>query len=69
MKDVKQIAYTADQFGKFFGKDGAWARRQVHEGKLKAIKGWGEMMIPSSEIDRIMNSAAQNLSSTKEGLI
>ena len=25
-------------------------------GKLKAIRGWGEMMIPTSEIDRMMES-------------
>jgi hypothetical protein len=68
MKEIKPKAYTADQFGKHFGKNGAWSRRLVNCGKLKAIKGWGEMMIPSSEIDRMMESAASNLDSfVKEG--
>ena len=67
-KELKQKAYTAEQFGKIFGKDGAWTRRQVHDGKLKAIRGWGEMMIPSSEMNRVMESAANNLRSVeKEG--
>ena len=65
---MKPKAYTADQFGKMFGKNGAWTRRMVNSGKLKAIRGWGEMMIPSSEIDRMMESAANNLRSVeKEG--
>ncbi len=61
MNEMKPKAYTADQFGKIFGKNGAWTRRMVNSGKLKAIRGWGEMMIPSSEIDRMMESAASNL--------
>ena len=65
---MKPKAYTAGQFGKVFGKNGAWTRRMVNSGKLKAIRGWGEMMIPSSEIDRMMESAANNLRSVeKEG--
>tara|TARA_Y100000361_G_C11154782_1_gene343392 strand:+ start:1904 stop:2290 length:387 start_codon:yes stop_codon:yes gene_type:complete len=54
-----QVAYTAEQFGKMFGKDGAWTRRQVNDGKLKAIRGWGEMIIPTSEMHRMLESARQ----------
>ena len=52
-----QVAYTANQFGKIFSKNGAWVRRMVNSGKLKAIRGWGEMMIPSSEMHRMLDSA------------
>ena len=68
MIDVKPKALTADQFGKRLGKNSAWVRRMVHSGKLSAIRGWGEMMIPTCEIGRIMESAASNLDSfVKEG--
>ena len=68
MSDLKPKALTADQFGKRLGKNSAWVRRMVHSGKLSAIRGWGEMMIPTCEIDRIMESAASNLDSfVKEG--
>ena len=69
MRAIEEMdALTADQFGKRLGKNGAWTRRMVALGKLKAIRGWGEMMIPSSEIDRMMESAASNLDSfVKEG--
>ena len=61
MIDVKPKALTAEQFGKRLGKNSAWVRRMVHSGKLSAIRGWGEMMIPTAEIDKIMESAARNL--------
>ena len=67
MREMKPKAYTADQFGKMFGKNGAWTRRMVNSGKLKAIRGWGEMMIPTSELDRIMDLASENIQSIGKG--
>jgi hypothetical protein len=68
MSDMEMMdAMTADQFGKRVGKNGAWTRRMVNSGKLKAIRGWGEMMIPTSEIDRILDSASDNLQSMGKG--
>lgn len=68
MSDMEMMdAMTADQFGKRVGKNGAWTRRMVNSGKLKAIRGWGEMMIPTSELDRILDSASDNLQSIGKG--
>jgi hypothetical protein len=68
MRDIEEMdAMTADQFGKRVGKNGAWTRRMVNSGKLKAIRGWGEMMIPTSELDRILDSASDNLQSMGKG--
>lgn len=61
MSEMEPKAYTAAEFGKIFGKNGAWTRRMVNDGKLSAIRGWGEMMIPTCEIDRILESASRNL--------
>jgi len=68
MSDMEMMdAMTADQFGKRVGKNGAWTRRMVNLGKLKAIRGWGEIMIPASELDRILDSASDNLQSIGKG--
>jgi hypothetical protein len=68
MSDMEMMdAMTADQFGKRVGKNGAWTRRMVNSGKLKAIRGWGEIMIPTSELDRILDSASDNLQSMGKG--
>ena len=52
MSEMEPKAYTAAEFGKIFGKNGAWTRRMVNSGKLKAIRGWGEMMIPTQKQNR-----------------
>jgi len=68
MSDMEMMdAMGANQFGKRVGKNGAWTRRMVNSGKLKAIRGWGEMMIPTSELDRIMDSASDNIQSIGKG--
>ena len=68
MRAIEEMdALTADQFGKRLGKNGTWTRRMVALGKLKAIRGWGEMMIPTSELDRILDSASDNLQSMGKG--
>ena len=68
MSDMEMMdAMTANQFGKRVGKNGAWTRRMVNSGKLKAIRGWGEMMIPTSELDRILDLASDNIQSIGKG--
>ena len=69
MKVEELKAMPVKMFAEYFGKNSAWVRRMIHANKIKVIKGYGEWLIPSAEIDRILDSAAQNLSSTKEGLI
>ena len=68
MRDIEEMdAMSADKFGKRLGKNGAWTRRMVNSGKLKAIRGWGEMMIPTSELDRILDLASDNIQSIGKG--
>ena len=43
----------------FFGKDRTWAYRQVKAGRIKAITGYGAMLVSASEIERILNSATK----------
>jgi hypothetical protein len=50
-------AYTLEETASFFGKDRSWAYRQVHAGRLKVITGYGAMLVPRTEIERILNSA------------
>lgn len=53
-------AYSMEETAAFFGKDRAWAYRQVKAGRIKAITGYGAMLVPASEIERILNSAKSN---------
>jgi hypothetical protein len=52
-----QLAYTARDFGELFGKQPCWVRRLIHQKKIRAIKDFGEWLIPASEIDVVLDSA------------
>ena len=51
-------AFTVRAFGDQFGKGPDWVRRLVHRGKIKAITDCGEWLIPATETDVILDSAA-----------
>jgi hypothetical protein len=49
-------AYSLEETAKIFGKHRSWAYRQLRLGRLKVIRGFGAMLVPASEIERILNS-------------
>jgi hypothetical protein len=53
------MAYTLDETAAMFGKHRSWAYRQVKTKQLKVITGYGAMLVPRSEIERILNSAGE----------
>jgi hypothetical protein len=52
-----RCAYSLQETAAVFGKHRAWAYRQVRAGRIKTITGYGVMLVPASEIERILNSA------------
>jgi hypothetical protein len=48
-------AYSLQETAAFFGKEKTWAYRQVKAGRIKAITGFGVMLVSASEIERILN--------------
>ena len=50
-------AHTARQFAAKFGKKPEWVRKLIKNNRIKAIKDFGSIKIPASEIDRIINLA------------
>lgn len=57
--DVKALPVKA--FAAQFGKDPHWVRRLVNKGKIKAVRGFGEMLIPMTEVDVILDSAERRV--------
>jgi hypothetical protein len=49
-------AYSLQETAAFFGKERTWAYRQVKAGRIKAITGFGAMLVSASEIERILNT-------------
>ena len=53
----QRAALTPEEFAARFGRHKIWAYRQIYAGRVKAVIGFGNMMIPRSELDRILDSA------------
>jgi hypothetical protein len=49
-------AYSLQETAAFFGKERTWAYRQVKAGRIKAITGFGVMLVSASEIERILDA-------------
>ncbi len=54
-----RAAYSLTEAGRLFGKSRCWAYRMVEQGKIRAIVGFGKMMISASEIERICEGGTQ----------
>lgn len=52
-------AFSLAEFAQLCGKHRSWAYRQAREGRIKTITGFGTVMVPAHEIDRILGAAPQ----------
>ena len=52
-----RAAYTPQEFASLFGREKTWAYRQLYKGRLNAIKGYGSMLIPATEVNRYLDQA------------
>ncbi len=53
----ERATLSPEEFAAQFGKQKVWTYRQIYAGRVKAITGFGNMMIPRAELDRVLNSA------------
>lgn len=53
----QRAAFTPAEFAAQFGKGETWGYRRIYDGSVKVIKGYGTMLIPRSEVDRLLQSA------------
>ena len=60
-RDSEPKALPVRAFAAQFGKDPHWVRRLVNKGKIKAIRGFGELLIPLTEVDVILDSAERRV--------
>ncbi|MEM6823015.1 MAG: hypothetical protein AAF558_13880 [Verrucomicrobiota bacterium] len=54
----EKVVITPEEFAALFGKSQTWGYRQLYAGKVKVITGYGRLMIPASEVERLLESAA-----------
>lgn len=56
IKLSERVVLTPTEFASSFGRHHTWAYRLIYAGKVKVITKWGRMMIPRSEVDRLVQS-------------
>ena len=56
IKPSERVVLTPTEFAAIFGRHYTWAYRQIYAGKVKVISKLGRMMIPRSEVDRLLET-------------
>ena len=57
MASTHRVAYSPGEFAELFGKSQTWGYRQIYAGKVKAITEHGRILIPATEVERLLESA------------
>jgi hypothetical protein len=53
-----RVGFSPTEFAQLFGKGVVWGYRQIYDGKVKAIQELGQLIIPKTEIIRLLGTAA-----------
>lgn len=54
---MERVACSPKEFAAALGHHPSWAYRLLYKGKVKSIVGLGEILIPLTELERILASA------------
>ena len=54
IKPSERVVLTPTEFAATVGRHYSWAYRQIYAGKVKVISKLGRIMIPRSEVDRLL---------------
>ena len=57
MKATDRVTFSPGEFAALFGKSQTWGYRQLYAGKVKSITEYGRILIPASEVERILAEA------------
>jgi hypothetical protein len=52
-----RVAFSPAEFAALFGKSQTWGYRQIYAGKVRTITEYGRILIPTSEVERVLGTA------------
>ncbi len=55
---VQRRAYSLNEFARVFNKSRSWSYRMARSGRIKTIAGYGNLLVPADEVDRILNGGS-----------
>lgn len=56
-KPAIRAALSPREFAASFGKHASWAYRLLYRGKIHAISEFGRLLIPATELERVLTMA------------
>lgn len=57
LQEGQRVAYSPAEFSALFGKSQTWGYRQVYAGTVAVVTQRGRILIPASEVERLLRSA------------
>jgi hypothetical protein len=54
---IVRAAYSPAEFATACGRHPTWTYRLLYSGKIHAITQWGRILIPASELERVISLA------------
>jgi Helix-turn-helix domain len=57
-RSTKRAAYSPAEFAATCGRHPSWAYRLLYGGKIRALTDLGRILIPASELERLLSRAA-----------
>jgi hypothetical protein len=57
-QSTKRAAYSPAEFAATCGRHPSWAYRLLYGGKIRALTDLGRILIPASELERVLSGAA-----------
>jgi hypothetical protein len=52
-----RVAYSPAEFSRLFGHHPSWSYRLLYSGRVRAVSNLGRLLIPATEISRLLESA------------
>ena len=56
---MDRVTFSPGEFATLFGKSQSWGYRQIYAGKVKTITEYGRILIPASEVEKILGTAGR----------
>jgi len=53
----KRAGYSVREFAALFGRHASWGYRALYSGRVKALTDLGRVLIPATEVDRLLKTA------------
>jgi hypothetical protein len=56
-RPLVKVAFSPSEFASLFGRHPSWGYRQLYAGRVTAITSLGRVLIPKSELERVLSLA------------